>query len=185
MANLEPVLGSDDTIRRNFSKLDELFGQLQSARDRLDALEAGTPIPKPQFVASLAASGTANGLTASAFSVVSLDTATYDPDSMIDLANDRVTINRAGMWLITGKCLTTANLADGNFTELSWGLAGSNQFTFASPGPQGAAGVFTTAGSVPLRLSNGDVIDMRFFHNNATAKTAAAGCYFRGIWLSD
>lgn len=38
--NLEPVLGGDDTIRRNFSKLEDLYTALQAARTRLDTLEA-------------------------------------------------------------------------------------------------------------------------------------------------
>lgn len=40
MSNLEPVLGGDDTVRRNFSKIEDLYTSTAAVDTRVTALEA-------------------------------------------------------------------------------------------------------------------------------------------------
>lgn len=162
--------------------------KLRDMEARLTALEK--PRGSVGFYMRLEADVT-NAFTNNTAVKVPMDTAVYDPFSMVDLSNDWVTLPYDGWWLFEGGALQTATFVATGAITYQTTLGGSTATGFSSPVfytyfPTAAARK-SVKGFVLARCNKGDQVFLQYFQNSGATLTAdgLAGDFnfLRGVWL--
>lgn len=116
---------------------------------------------------------------------ITFATEDYDTDDMHSTLSNtsRITINTAGIYLVSGFVLTTATTAPYNYTYV-WKNGtqfSGNSATVAmtSDAANAKFGWF----SIPLSLAVNDYVELAYYQNSGGAINVTADCWLSAVWL--